>query len=145
MVGKSQEGIPGRLIGMFVTDTHPIAYYAQNKYSKLGRRALRLFEDTQQSETVIYVPTVVLWEISVLIGQGLVKLPTRFDHWCRDLEAGGAFVIEPLSWQDVDEARRLPLKNPFDRLIAGTAIRLGLPLITKDQEIVDSGLVETVW
>jgi len=30
-------------------------------------------------------------------------------------------------------------------LIVGTALRLGMPLITKDEAIVDSGLVETIW
>src|SRR6266516_3163776 len=107
---------------MFVTDTHPIAYYAQHRYSKLGSRSLRLFEEAERTEAVIYVPTVVLWEIAVLLGQGLVRLPSRFDHWCRGMEAGGAFVIESLCWQDIDEARQLPFKSPFDRLIVGTAI-----------------------
>ena len=53
-------------------------------------------------------------------------------------------AIEPLEWQDIKEARLLPFRDPADCLIVGTAIRLGYPLITKDQEIVDSGLVETI-
>jgi PIN domain nuclease of toxin-antitoxin system len=47
---------------------------------------------------------------------------------------------------DVREARGLAaLVDPFDRLIAGTAIRLDLPLITGDERIRTSGLVRTVW
>ena len=38
-----------------------------------------------------------------------------------------------------------PGLSEFGSRIAGTAKRLGLPLITKDVEITDSGLVETVW
>jgi PIN domain nuclease of toxin-antitoxin system len=41
--------------------------------------------------------------------------------------------------------RRLPFKDPFDRMIVGTTKRLRLPIITKDTEIADSGLVETIW
>src|SRR5262245_42745635 len=130
---------------MFVTDTHPLAYYAGRKYSRLGRRAKRIFEGAQAATTVIAVPTAALLEITDLLTVGALRLPTRFDHWCRDLDSQEGFFIEPLTWQDVNEARHLPFRDPLDRLIAGTAIRLGLPLITKDQAIVESGLVETVW
>ena len=130
---------------MFVTDTHPISYYAGAKYSKLGRRAFRLFEAAQKQEALIYVPAVVLWEIHELIKAGRIELPARFDRWCRDLDSSDGFIIEPLTWPDVNEARHLPFPDPFDCLIAGTAIRLGYPMITKDKAIVDSGLVEIVW
>jgi len=50
-----------------------------------------------------------------------------------------------LEWLDVDAARTLPFSDPYDCLIAGTALRMGLPLITQDEEIVESGLIETVW
>ena len=130
---------------MFVTDTHAITYYAGRKYSRLSRRSLRLFEEAEAAKVVIYVPTVALWEITGLIKSGLVELPSRFDRWCRELERKAGFVVEPLFWSDIHEARSLPFRDPFDCLIAGTAIRLGFPLITKDQVIADSGLVETVW
>jgi len=32
-----------------------------------------------------------------------------------------------------------------DRIIAATAFAFDLPLITKDQRITDSGVVQTVW
>jgi PIN domain nuclease of toxin-antitoxin system len=130
---------------MFATDTHPVAYYASQKHSKLSQRTLRLFEDAVESKTAIYVPTPALWEIHKLVKDEVIELPMRFDHWCRDLDSRGSFIIEPLTWHDVAEARQLPFRDPFDCLIAGTALRLGIPLITKDQVIVDSGLVETIW
>ena len=130
---------------MFVTDTHPIAYFSSGKHSRLSRRSLRLFEDAQKAKIVIYVPAPALWEIADLVAIRRIELPSPFDEWCRDLEGRGSFIIEPLTWPDVNEARYLPFPDPMDCLIAGTAIRLGYPLITKDQAIIDSGLVETVW
>jgi len=54
--------------------------------------------------------------------------------------------IEPLVWDDIREVRGLAeLLDPFDRLIAGTAIRLDAPLITGDERISASGLVRTIW
>ena len=35
--------------------------------------------------------------------------------------------------------------DPADRLIAATARAFGLTLVTKDQRLLDSDLVETVW
>lgn len=130
---------------MFATDTHPLALYASLKSSKLGNRALRLFEDAGKAKTVIFIPVPVLWEIASLGKSGIVQLPARFDHWCRKFDADPGYVIEALTWPDIDEARHLPFNDPFDCLIVGTAIRLDCPLITKDEEIVDSKLVETVW
>ena len=130
---------------MFVTDTHPLAWYVGLKQARFGRRSLRLFEDAKSAKTVIFIPTAVLWEIADLGKAGLLELPSRFDHWCRNLDSDPGFAIEPLTWSDVDEARRLPFNDPFDCLIVGAAIRLDCPLITKDEAIVDSKLVETVW
>jgi PIN domain nuclease of toxin-antitoxin system len=46
----------------------------------------------------------------------------------------------------VSEARALPaLRDPFDRLIAGTAVALGVPLVSPDTRMARSGRVEVVW
>ena len=71
--------------------------------------------------------------------------PMRFDQWCRHLQEAQGFKIHPLEWEDLHEARGMPLPDPFDCIIAATAARLDMPLITKDEEIADSGRVETIW
>ena len=38
-----------------------------------------------------------------------------------------------------------PNDDPFDALIVAAARRLELPLLTRDQDIARSGLVEVVW
>ena len=128
---------------MYVTDTHPFAHHVQKKFSKLSRRCQRLFRDADEGKILVYLPTIVLWEMANR--RGLLEASQKFDVWCRGLNDGPGYAIEPLKWQDVNEARTLPFRDPADCLIVGTALRLGMPLITKDQDIVDSGLVETIW
>jgi PIN domain nuclease of toxin-antitoxin system len=130
---------------MYVSDTHSLIYHAQLKPARLGKKARRLFLDAEAGKTVIYVPAVVLWEVWARVKEGDFSLPMRFDHWCRGLDASPGFAVAPLGWQVIDESRRFPFNDPFDCLIAGTAAHLGMPLITKDADISESGLVETIW
>ena len=128
---------------MYVADTHAVVFHIQKKFNKLGRGSRRLFRLADEGRLLIYVPTIVLWEIGR--PGGLIDSSERFDYWCRNLESSNGYIIEPLEWTDVQEARLLPFRDPADCLIVGAALRLGMPLITKDESIVDSGLVETVW
>jgi len=38
-----------------------------------------------------------------------------------------------------------PRGDPFDRVIAATAKVHGIPLLTRDRSITDSGVVEIIW
>lgn len=54
--------------------------------------------------------------------------------------------LEPVLPEDINEARALvQLRDSFDRLIAGTAVRLDLPLLTNDARITASGRLRTCW
>ena len=132
-------------VTVYVTDTHALIYYVDQKLTRLGKHARRIFRNAEESKALIYVPTVVLWEVCRRVVEGEIILSAPFDQWCRGLDKTQGFSITVLEWQDVDEARRLPFRDPFDCLIAGTAARLDMPLITKDTAICESGLLETVW
>ena len=49
------------------------------------------------------------------------------------------------SFADLHASEMGDLVDPFDRLIAGTAARLGLPLLTRDRLIAASSRVRTYW
>jgi PIN domain nuclease of toxin-antitoxin system len=130
---------------VFVSDTHALAFYAFGKKQALGKNARKFFEAADAGETIIFVPTAVLWEISQLAELGRIHLRQTFEQWCRSLENKSGFSIVSLEWVDIKEARYLPFSDPMDCFIAGTALRLDAPLITKDREITDSKRVQTVW
>ena len=130
---------------MYVSDTHALVYHILNRKSRLGKDASRIFLRAESSQAVIVVPSIALWEIALLAELGRIDLHQSFQHWCRGLQNHSGFDIVALDWLDVNEARSISLTDPYDRLIVGTALRLDMPLITRDQQIADSGLVETIW
>lgn len=83
-------------------------------------------------------------EIALLEQAGHLRLSYREMREQLGLRPG--LPVEPLLPADVDEARGLgALRDPFDRLIAGTSLRLGLPLLTADDAIAVAPSVRTVW
>ncbi len=133
-------------MALYVTDTHPLIWYATNHHAKLSRKVLRIFSDATHEEALVYVPAAVLWEISVLLKRGRVPLWEPFEHWARALLAQGGFDLAPLDLQVIAEASYLTFNgDPFDAVIVATARLKELPLITKDQEITTAGMVEIAW
>jgi len=92
------------------------------------------------------VPVVCFFEIALLLERGRISSRIDFDAWYGLVAAHPGLPIERLGWDDVRESRGLhKLADPFDRLVAGTALRLEVPLLTNDERMRRSGLVRTVW
>jgi PIN domain nuclease of toxin-antitoxin system len=95
---------------------------------------------------LIYIPAVVFWEIALLNKIGKIKLAESFERWSAKLLSKNGFAIAHLETEIINEAVGDNFNNdPFDSVIAATARRLELPLITKDAAITDSNLVEIFW
>jgi PIN domain nuclease of toxin-antitoxin system len=130
----------------FVTDTHPLVFFASGNLRRLSREAARIFRRAQEGRDRVHVPTVCFFELALLLERGRVRSTLPFEDWYTLVAAQTGFAVEPLLFEDVREARSLAaLVDPFDRLVAGVAVRLDYPLITNDEWILDSGLVPTVW
>ncbi len=127
-----------------VADTHAVVWYFGAQHRRLSRPALRAFREAEEGIRTVYIPTVVLMEMILLEQLGRLRFSYRE---LRDrLAEHSGFPLEPLTAEDVDEARSVgALDDPFDRLIVGTAMRLGLALITADAAIADRSEVKTYW
>jgi PIN domain nuclease of toxin-antitoxin system len=130
---------------VYVADTHAFVHYSFTRKPLLGKNARKIFEKADVGETIVFIPSVVLWEVSLLAELGRIHLNQSFEHWCRSLDNKSGFSIVSLEWLDIKEARHLPFSDPIDRFIAGTAVRLDVPLITKDRGIVESNRLQTIW
>ena len=129
-----------------VTDTHALIWYLEDD-PRLGPTANALFDDCERGLSVVYVPTICLVEIVYLQEKGRIPpdLKDRFDAALRtgqtglvlaDLTAG---IADTLAYVARTEVPDLP-----DRIIAATALHLGVPLISRDRKIQASS-VTTIW
>ena len=129
-----------------VLDTSPLIRYASGAPALLGRGARRILRSVTLQGSKVGVPTVCLFEVAQLEERGRVALDISFDRWSQLVEDSPALLLVPLERAHVSEARALPLlRDPFDRLIAGTAVALGVPLISSDRRIANSGRLQVIW
>lgn len=134
------------LVSVYVTDTHPLIWYASRTYRQLSHRALRAFEQAENGEAFILVPAPVLWEVSILDKAGHITLSKPFAQWLRDLRQKPCFDQVPLDADIIRESRAYGFNNDiFDAAIVATAKLRDVPLITKDAAITNAGLVEIYW
>ena len=131
---------------IYVTDTHPLIFWATDRKERLGRRARRVFQESERGKHSIVVPIVVLEETFRLIEKKVIQLTASFRHWAEELDRSTNFQIQPYTIEILLEAVPLHvIRDPTDRVIVATARRLGYPLITADEAIQDGKWVETVW
>lgn len=130
----------------YVTDTHGLIWYLEDSL-RLGVEAKAAFDACDRGVALIYVPTICLVELVYLCEKGRVpwRLWEQF-HAALLTEATGlrvtdltVSVVDALSKISRDAVPDMP-----DRIIAATALDLGLPLISRDRKIVSAALT-TLW
>lgn len=130
----------------FVTDTHPFVYHVLGRRSRIGRRALSVFDAVKRGRETIIVPFTVLEEVMLLSEIGRIRLPLPFRDFVVSVRQAENF---DLGVNDTDllleAATFTTVRDPYDRLIIAQARVAGLPLITGDSKIHESGLVRTIW
>jgi len=128
----------------YLADTHALLFYLSQP-NRLGTAARRAFDGLGSTST-IHVSSLSLWEVALLHERGQVRLGAGYSAWSEAVAAESGLKVEPLFPADIEQARALAhLLDPFDRLIAGTALRLGVPIIGKDQRMKRGGRVRLVW
>ena len=131
---------------MFVTDTHPLIWSSNRKFSLLSKEVLKAFEQANDGEIVIYVPSVVFWEAAMLEKIGKIKLDCGFETWAANLLGKSGFPLAELEPAIISRSIGYNFNDDlFDKVIVATAAELDLPLITKDLAITESKLVEVYW
>jgi len=128
-----------------VTDTHPLMFHAAGG-GRLGPRAAAFFERCERREAILYVPAAVIWECSLLARVGRIHLRRSVRTFFDDLFSNPAYQPLDLTAEQVFLADELRFtRDPFDALIVSAAQTAGLPLVTRDNAIRESGAVGVIW
>ena len=132
-------------MSVYVTDTHPLGWYATGKHRQLSPKVRRAFHAASSAEALIYVPVFVLWEIAMLLKVGRIALQEPYSDWAEHLLAQPGFALAAVDGRMLAEAYCYPFPDPFDSVITATAKVMDLPLMTNDAEINASQLSDVYW
>ena len=128
-----------------VTDTHALIFHAAGT-GKLGPRAAAFFERCERRAAILYVPTIVIWECSLLARVSRINLRRTVHAFFDDLFSNPAYQPIDITPQQIYLADELRFnRDPFDALICATARTVDLPVITRDADIRGSGVVKVIW
>lgn len=130
-----------------VIDTNIVVWYFTSPQIR-SAAAQSAIVATQQSGDVIHVPSITIVELTYLVEKGrvvndvLVKLREALD------DDTTAFEIADLSRGVADELENIDraiVADMPDRIVAATALYLGVPLVTSDGYLRSLSNVETIW
>lgn len=129
-----------------VTDTHALIWYLEDS-PRLGPEAKDAFEACDRGENIVYVPTICLVEIVYL--QEKRRIPTGLKSELDAALKAGDTGLSPisLSLDVVDALSQVPrseVPDMPDRIIAATAVHLGVSLLSRDRTLQLSS-VQTIW
>ena len=129
---------------MILLDTHVLIWMSSDP-GRLSAKARQQIVEARRN-TGLAVASITLWELAWLAENQRVLYSGSVESFVR--ETISRVAVKSLSPEIVAVAAHLPdnyPKDPSDRLIGSTAIVAGVPLVTADEKIRDSGIVECVW
>ena len=128
---------------MIMLDTHA-RIWAVADAKRLSRTAAAAIRAHKEDGLVI--AAITLWELAMLVTRGRIQAFGTVDASVRLLTEGT--IIKAITAEIAAIAVQLPHEfpqDPADRLIAATARAEGLPLITRDERLRQSPLIQTIW
>jgi predicted nucleic acid-binding protein len=126
----------------YVADT--MAVVLRLEHRKLSPSVKTLFEQAEAGQAVIYIPALVLAEILYLSEKR--RIESNLDSVKSYLADFASIKVVPLDVAVMEATGQISdIYELHDRIIAGTALALNLPIITNDPIITASEFVRAVW
>jgi len=130
------------MIDKYVTDTQAIIKF-MNGEMVISPEINSIFADTDNGRNIIIIPSIVLFEIGYLHEKSRIKV--SIDNMEQIIRSSVNYIEEKLSIEIIKASFEITdIPELHDRLIAGTARYLNLPLLTNDPVILKSSFVKTI-
>lgn len=131
---------------MILLDTHALIWWVADapRLSARAKRAIR----AALREGHVAASTISLFEIATAIRRGRLVLAVPPEQWLADIRRLPELRFEAVSAEIAEVAGSFDEAvpgDPADRIIAATAITLGLKLVTADGKLRRAPKLQTVW
>ena len=96
----------------------------------------------------VAVASITLWEVAMLLARGRVIPQGTPETWLGALIDRSGVVVKEITPAVATLATHFPddfPSDPADRIIAATARSEGMALVSRDERLRASRLVETIW
>lgn len=130
---------------MILLDTHALIWLVGDD-RKLSPPARTAIEREFLLRNPIAISDATLYELAWLVARSRIEIKTSLDRYLEEIQA--RFLAKRITPAIAAAAAGLPKEypsDPFDRIIAATAVVEGLELVTADVPIRTSSVVSTIW
>lgn len=123
-------------------DTHTFLWFIGGNFN-LSNTARNAIENISNQR---FISIATLWEISIKISIGKLKLGLSLIELVEQEVYGNAIEILEISSEHLDELVKLPFhhKDPFDRLIIAQSLVEDMTLVSKDVAF-QNYLIKLLW
>jgi PIN domain nuclease of toxin-antitoxin system len=127
----------------YITDTHSLLW-AFTRPRKLGDNARRAFEEIANGVSSLLIPVIVLAELIFTIENKPVQ--GDLDDILIAVQNSPNVEFVDFDYESTMRLRDLEaIPEMHDRMIVATAVEYGATVITADESITTSGVVEVIW
>jgi PIN domain nuclease of toxin-antitoxin system len=129
---------------VILLDTHVLVWMVGEpaRLSRAASAAIRL----AQRESGVAISAITLWELASLVARGRIQAYGTVDASVRLLVLG--IAVKPITPEIAALASQFPAdfpRDPADRLIGATARAEGISLVTRDDKLRRTPLLNTIW
>jgi PIN domain nuclease of toxin-antitoxin system len=128
---------------VILLDTHIWFVYINDGPEHLSTEA----NTAIRAHDVLGVSIISCWEIAMLVAKQRIKLSIDVQDWISQALAYKGIKLIELTPEIATLSTRLPgtfHKDPADRMLAATCLKLGIPLLTLDRNIIAWGYIPTI-
>lgn len=129
-----------------LADTHALLWYLTSD-PRISRAATAALDNATAAGDPIFVSAITMVEIQYLVEKGRLRSDDQRIVVASIDDVGNPARLVPVDRVVVDtlgQVGRYEVPDLPDRVIAATALALGVPLLSRDRKIRASG-VDTIW